>query len=577
MKHSPSDIWQRSRKAAKKTWRKYRRQTSQLYKDYLRGRTLQQAERFLFAWLGIFILSGGLLYINQGKLADHYLEPGPASGGEFREGMVGELEVINPIFEGDRVSRSVEQLVFSGLFRYDGSSQLDTDLALDYELDESRQVYTVELREDVRWHDGEPLTAEDVAFTFETIKNEATDSSLQVLWSDIEIEDIDEYTVRFELPNPYAPFLHQLTVGIVPEHILGEEELSQLRVMDFNQDPIGTGPFEFNRITSAGNIHLTRYDDYHDDQPQLERFVVAVFEEEEEMVDAYNGGELSSMVAGSDFQESIIDIDSSRVRSLQTTTQVFNFINTDRVEDVATRRALRGAVDTRQVIEEMDGNFIEADSPLRPEHLGYSSLDVRNTLDESRELLIEAGWEEIDDGWEQDGERLSLDLATQSRQQYEAAAASVASQWRELGVEVEVQDYSSSDLQQDIIAPRDYDALIFGVALGPDPDVYAYWHSSQTVENGRNLSQYISEVADINLEDGRTRTDEELRAAKYQAFQEAWLADAPALPLYRSNYYHVQREQVLGANVEQVMSTEHRFHDVENWTINTEPVLKRLR
>lgn len=577
MKHSPSDIWQLLRKTAKKTWRKHSRQTSQLYKDYLRGRTLQQAERFLFAWLGIFILSAGLLYINQGKLANHYLESGPASGGEFREGMVGELEVINPIFEGDRVSRSVEQLVFSGLFRYDGSSQLEADLALDYELDESRQVYTVELREDVRWHDGASLTAEDVVFTFETIKNEAADSSLQVQWSDIEIEDIDEHTVRFELPNPYAPFLHQLTTGIVPEHVLGETEPSQLRVMDFNQDPIGTGPFKFNRITSAGNIHLARYDNYHDDRPQLDRFVVAVFEEEDEMVEAYNGGELSSMVAGSDFQESVIDVDSSHVRSLQTTTQVFNFINTDRVEDVATRRALTGVVDTRQVVEEMDGNFTPADSPLRPEHLGYSSLDTHKTLNEARELLIEAGWEEVDGGWEQDGERLSLEFVTQSRQQYEAAASSVASQWRELGVEVEVHDYSSSDLQQDIIAPRDYDALIFGVEIGPDPDVYTYWHSSQTVENGRNLSQYVSEVADINLEDGRTRTDEELRAAKYQAFQEEWLADAPALPLYRSNYYHVQREQVLGADVEQVMSTEHRFHDVENWTIDTEPVLRRLR
>ena len=531
----------------------------------------------MFAWLTIFVIAGSLLYANQARLADLYLEPAPASGGEFREGVVGEIEVINPIFEGDRVSRSVEQLVFSGLFRYDGSSQLEKDLASNYELDEDGEVYTVELKEDIKWHDGVELTAEDVAYTFKTIKNETTDSSLQVQWADIDIEVIDDLTVRFELPNPYAPFLHQLTTGIVPEHILGDVEPSQLRIADFGQDPVGSGPFKFGRITSSGNIHMVRYKDYHREEAQLDRFVLAVYEDEEDMVDAYNRGELSSMVAGSNFNISDISIDSSRKLSLQTTTQVFSFINTDRFEDVNTRRALFKAIDRSAVLEELDGNFVLASSSLRPGHLGYISLDFQSGEEEAQELLAEAGWENTDGGWKRGGERLEIDLATQSREQYETASSVVTSQLEDLGIVVNQASYSSSSLQQDIISERDFDILIFGVALGPDPDVYAYWHSSQIGEQGRNISQYSSDIADINLEDGRTRSDEDLRSAKYEAFQAVWLDDAPALPLYRSRHFHIQREQVLGAKVEEVMSTEHRFHSVENWTINTEPALKRLR
>ena len=574
---NPSDIWKRSFEAAKKRWRKLARKISKLYQDYLRGRSLRQAERFLFAWMAIFVIAGSLLYVNQTRLADIYLEPSPASGGEFREGVVGEIEVINPIFEGDRVSRSVEQLVFSGLFRYDGSSQLEKDLASSYELDEDREVYTVELKEGIKWHDGAELTAEDVAYTFRAIKDEDTDSSLQVQWADIDIEVIDDRTVSFELPNPYAPFLHQLTTGIVPEHILGDVEPSQLRIADFGQDPVGSGPFKFQRITSAGNIHLDRYEGYHGSQAQLDRFVLAIYEDEESMLEAYNRGELSSLVAGSDFDTSGISIDSSRELSLQTTTQVFSFINTDRFEDVNTRQALIKAIDRGSVLQELDGNFALANGPLRPGHLGYKSLDFQSSSEEARELLVEAGWESVDGGWERGGERLEIDLATQSREQYETASNVVASQLEDLGVVVNQASYSSSSLQQDVISERDFDILIFGVALGPDPDVYAYWHSSQIGEQGRNISQYSSEIADINLEDGRTRTDEDLRSAKYDAFQDAWYDDAPALPLYRSEHFHIQREQVLGAEVEEVMSTEHRFHNVENWTVNTEPALRRLR
>jgi peptide/nickel transport system substrate-binding protein len=541
---------------------------------YVRDKSLRRVERFVFSWVLVFVLGVGIVMYQHQQLGSYYLTDGARPGGQFVEGVVGEANAINPVFAGNRVSRVAERLVFQSLFRYNGGGELVPELARDYNVNDAGDVYTVSLRRDAKWHDGQSVTAEDVAFTFRTIQNPNTGSSLQPAWQDIEIQTLDAYTIQFSLPNAFTPFLHQLTTGIVPAHVLRNMEPSQLRVAGFNRAPVGSGPFMFDEISNQ-RIHL----EASSDGPRLDEFKIAMYSDRGSMVDAYSRGELSAMVTGSAIDTSSLpNQERSRVQKINTPSQVFAFFNTERISKATVRRALTRGIDNGRLVDQMGGEFETAHGPLLPEHPGYISAQLTHNREKARTLLDEAGWTRTEDDLRQrDGETLSIDIVTQEKPHYTAAAKELSRQWEQLGVKTEVRTAASTRLQEDYIRPRSYDVLLFGVAIGSDPDVYAYWHSSQISGTGRNLSQYESMVADSSLEDGRTRADTKLRAAKYQTFQKEWRNDAPAAALYRLHDYYIWRREARGIRIDNIAHTIDRFYNVEDWTIRTRPVLRRLQ
>lgn len=534
-------------------------------------------ERFVFGWTLVCVLGLSLLIHQGNQLASYYLSEGPESGGRFTEGIVGEVGGINPIFYGDRVSRSAEQLIFSSLFERKGE-KIVPDLATGHEVNASETVFTVNIRDDAHWHDGTPVTAEDVVFTFQTIQNPDVGSSLRVMWQDIKVKAADEHTVEFILPNPYAPFLTQLTTNIVPKHVLSDVEASKMRVAGFNQEPLGSGPFEYDGSSDNEKINLKANERYYGSKPKLDRFTFATFQSREDMVAAYNRGELSSIAARSELDTSqISNHEKTNVKSVNKTGQAFAFYNTERLKDARLRRALTLGIDKKQIVDSLPGDHDIAYGPLLPEHLGYKKVQKEFNASQSKKLLKKAGWKLNEDGlWQKGGNVLSIKITTQETQQYMAAASALADQWRDLGVEAGVNGLDNSELQQSVIRPRDFDVLLFGVALGEDPDAYAYWHSSQTTDTGRNLSQYESSIVDKSLEDGRTITNKPLRAAKYKTFQDKWASDAPAAALYRLHDYYIYRKEAHGMQLDNITDIDNRFHDVENWTINISPVMRRL-
>lgn len=561
------------RKQYRKAFRLYRQ-----YVDlYIRDRSLRWVERFVFSWVAVFILSAGVVLYQNYQIEAHYLTDGPREGGEFVEGVVGEVNAINPIFSGNRTSRIAETLLFQSLFTYDGNGEIVPELARDHAISENSAVYTVHLRENARWHDGEPITAEDVVFTFRTIQNPDTGSSLQPAWRDVDIKAVDKHTVQFTLPNPFAPFLDQLTTGIVPAHILRQTKPSQLRVAEYNQSPIGSGPFVFDEI-SGQRIHLEANTEFPGKTPKVEEFDIAMYTDTEAMITAYDRGEISAMVADGNLDiRSMDNRDRSNVQKVDLPSQVFAFINTERISNTKVRRALTRGINRPRVAESLPGEFVTADSPLLPGHLGYMSAQMPYDAGKAKTLLDKAGWTvEGEKARKRNGKSLSIDIVTQQVPHYINAANTVANQWKQLGIETDVQAVDSTNLQQDFIRPRNYDVLLFGVSVGRDPDVYAYWHSSQTGSTGRNLSQYQSVVVDSSLENGRTRFNKKLRAAKYETFQKTWRSDAPAVALYRLHDYYVWRTEARGIEIENIARTIDRFYNVEDWTIRTQPVLRRL-
>jgi peptide/nickel transport system substrate-binding protein len=530
--------------------------------------------RFMFGWLAVASLMLVGIALQSQQLDNAYKKASPKQGGVYTEGIVGELTNLNPIFASGNVNQAASRLMFGSLFEYDRSGHLKPDLAESIDLDKNGTKYTVKLREDVLWHDGDVLDAQDVVYTFQTIQDPATRSSLQESWKDIKIESPEKFVVTFELPNKFAPFEYSLTTGIIPKHKLKDLRPDELRTSAFNQAPIGSGPFKFRNLDAGtGALEMVNNTDYYKNGPYLNRFVIQTFKDKQMLVKALNDGELSG---AADIKPGLVTREKKYQKyTMLMTNSVFSFFNNKRapLNDKAVRSALVSSIDRKKLIKQAEVDGSQSKSPLLVEQIGFNTKLQQPDIDiaKARKILDDAGWKasKDDDIRTKDKQRLEFTLTSQAADEFPAVAAYLKTAWKQIGVDVNVQLVSLDSLRKDNIIPHDYDALLFGVALGSDPDVFAYWHSSQTGEGGFNLSEYESKVADESLESGRTRLDERLRAAKYKTFTEEWLKDNPAAALYRTSLIYFQDKNVIGSRSRRLIDPADRFNDVENWAVNT--------
>ncbi len=546
-----------------------------------RWANLQHVRRFVVGWLVLVSLLATGVYLQARELRVYYQADVPIAGGTFREGIVGEITNMNPIFATSAADRAAAKLMFSTLLEYDSNNNLVSDLAKSWSVSDDGTIYTVILEEDVKWHDGERFDADDVVFTYETIQHPDTRSYLNASWQDITVQAKDDTTVTFSLPNPYTPFPHSLTTGgILPEHILGDLDPAQLRGNSFNvTNPIGTGPFAFEEIATSQNplsvLRLDSFEEYFRGTPRLDTFIVQAYSEREQMVEAFLDGTLAAAAGLQTSDRGLLLEDNDAVwYDLPLNNAVYAFFKTSEeiLSDAEVRKAITKATDQSQIIELLDSRFAEANGPLLPNHIGYDPELLQAVYDKaSAEARLEkAGWIKEDDGIRyKDGEPLAFQMVTQSSDDYAEVAQNLKQQWREVGIDLDVLVVDENAIQQSHIASHNYQSLLIGVTIGNDPDVFVYWHSSQSGVNGFNLSEYENETADTALEAGRTRSDEAIRAAKYKTFLEEWRADAPAIALYQPGYSYVQRNSVSNFDMQRITSPDDRFSDVHLWRVNT--------
>lgn len=544
---------------------------------------LYEVRRFISAWLLLVAaLMTGVILQNR-ALSSYYQVLRPVPGGTYTEGIVGAFTNANPLYAAGGVDRAVSQLLFSSLLAYDQDNQLVGDLATSWEVDDSGLRYTLHLRQDVKWHDGQPFTAADVIFTYQTIQNPDAKSYLSSSWQGITFEQADDYTVVFILPNTLSSFPYALTNGIVPKHLLSTTPLVQLRSVAFNTiEPVGTGPFAWDAIEVVGTnvdsrqerLALNANQQYHAGTPKLQRFVVRSFRSEEQMLESFKKQELHAMVGLTSFPDTVKALPEVQDHNVPLTGEVMVFFKNSQavLAEAAVRQALVKATDTEAVIKGLDHAVLPADGPLLQSQLGYDKnlTQLPPNVAEANALLDQAGWVMGADGVRAKGEqKLSFRLHAQSTGEYTYVTGALQKQWRAVGALVEVVLQPDSELQT-TVALHTYDALLYGISLGSDPDVFAYWHSSQADPRAAtrlNLSEYKSAPADRALEAGRTRSDDALRAAKYRPFLEAWRNDAPALALYQPRFLYVTRGDVYGFNPKLMNSAVDRYANVHNWMI----------
>ena len=658
-------------------------------------KVLKGTERIFFlVFVTLAVLSAICLavyfHINNTKIV-------PAYGGTYTEGVVGQPRFINPIYgETNDVDRTLIGLIYSGLMTYDKDGKLVNDLAKSYQLSDDGKTYTFQLKDNLYWQDGIPLTADDIIYTIKTIQNSDYKSPLRANWLDIDVIKISDKSLTLSLKAPYSSFLESCTLKIIPQHIWQNILPENFTLSSYNLQPVGSGLYTLSNIQENNNgiksLTLTVNNKYYDKLPYISKLYFQFFTNKDDLISAANQKTINGFsISSLDDNEATAE---KQVRQGWTTNEKFNvysfsipryfavFFNANSkgatskiLSDSNITRALNYSVNKQELSQKISDSFKEkisiVNSPILPDYFGYSSPTVVydfNT-DVANELLDKSGYKYLDLGSSQ-GQRAKIndkkaafqfknylsskskgnevielqsclarldknfesllqgetsgeygkgtsDAVTAFQQKYLPAVSSTAEvgpgtrkklnelclaaqdnsiplqftlttinqpqllmtanllkdYWQKVGVTVQIKTVGLSELK-DIIKSRNYDALLYGQALGSLPDLYPFWHSTQINDPGLNLSGYQSKTADQLLKDSRETLDDQVRVQKYESLQDTILSDAPALFLYNPDYLYWVSGKIKGIDTTKITDPAKRFENIINWYIQTKRVWK---
>lgn len=531
---------------------------------------------FALILFGVFVVSLGSIVIES---------PGiniSSSEKTYSEGLVGELKHINPLFtEFSEADADVSSLVFSGLAKYDPSTRTFQEDIATHTLSEDKLVYTFTLKNDIYWHDGTPVSAEDIYFTFADViqSDDFNNPILKSSFTGVKIEQTNSRTVTFTLDSPNSFFFSAMTVGIIPKHILAGVPVADLATDEFNRKPIGTGPYMVNDPYTTNNegvstITLQAYANYYGTKPSIETLRFTAYPTLNDLV-----ANRTNWAGAARIRDSLLaEIDTSDLNSYNYTLPQYTaiFFNTDAKNLVTnkTRLGISKALDKTEIINSI-GGFSPIDTPLL--ELNQSDwLHIPNTL-EAQGAFHDAGWD-LEEGQtyrtNENGETLTLRLVRRDFTDTNLPQEEVASKTAELiktqlaavGVEVVIEAYNADDIQG-IIAARNYDMLLYGQSLGYNLDTFSFWHSSQVSETGLNLSNYQNPKADYLMEQIRSTFGDAEKQESLNELAEVIATDVPAVFLYRPSYYYLVDKSVSGIDVQNVLQPKDRFYNIHNWIL----------
>lgn len=533
-----------------------------------------------------FLIAVSALYLAGNYYWKHTKEV-PASGGDYIEAMVGQTRFINPILsQTNDIDADLSSLIFSSLLRTDTDGKFQNDLAESYEISEDKLNYTFHIKQNVKWHDGQSLNADDVIYTVKVIQDDSYYSPLIANWQGVRAEKVDDYTVRFILKNAYAPFLNNLNFGILPKHLWEQIKSNEFPLSELNFKPIGSGPYKFNSYKKDKNgkiisLTLEAGDAYYGQKPHIKKLTFKFYQKEEDAISAFNRREVKGInYISPENLEKIVDIGNKNVHRLKMPRYYavfFNQTQSKALADKTVRLALAYAVDKNKLISEvLKGEGEAVDSPIPKTLLGYNpnTKIYDYAPDYARTLLDQAGWVDSDnDGIrEKGGNKLEFTLTSSDNADTSKTAGMLQAMWKEIGASIKIE--ATGNVQEDSIRDRSYEAVLFGEILNFDPDPFAFWHSSQKKDPGLNLALFDNPDADKILEEARKETDQNVRAQKYQGLQNLVIDEEPAIFLYSPNYLYIQDKSVQGMDAKNIITPADRFNNIQNWYVKTKRIPK---
>ena len=542
-----------------------------------------------FRWqLLIIFLTGlvvGFLLLGEQPQPNTVEESKPQTGGVYSEALIGKLQRLNPLLDFyNSVDRDVDRLLYSSLVKFGERGIAELDLAESWGVSKDGSIYTFTIRPDAKWHDGAPVTNKDVEFTIDMLRKGegVVPQDLISFWNSVEVNISGDKTVQFKLPEPFAPFLDYLTFGILPSHKFSGSNFADMVASEINIDPVGSGPFQFERLIVEDDkiigVVLKAYDDYYGQKPFIEELVFQYFDDEDNAFQAYKNNEvmgisqISNQILPEALAEPNLAIYTSRMPQLSMV--LFNLKNqeTDFLQNANVRKALLLAINRQYMINHLlNGQAIIADGPVFPEtwayydgitHFDYDVQQAQNLLKDEGYILENEGATVRS----KDLVKLSFSMIYPDTSLHQQIAEMIQQDWAKIGVEVNLEAVAYDQLINERLTDRAYQAALVDLNLSksPDPDPYPFWDQVQS-SGGQNYSQWNNQTASDYLEQARVSVDLEERTKLYRNFQVIWSEDLPALPLYYPVYNYGVSRNVLGVSVGPLYDTSDRFETIQNW------------
>ena len=466
----------------------------------------------------------------------------PSYGDTIVVSSIGDARNLIPIFASDVSSAEICQLVYNGLVKYDKDIDLVGDLAARWEVLDGGLTIIFYLKKGVRWHDGAPFTARDVKFTYEKLMDKSLRTPYGSEFEKVkDLEIIDDYTLRINYKEPFAPAIASWSMSVMPEHILKDENLNKTR---FSRSPIGTGPFKFKRWKTAEKIELVANDDYFEGRPYIDRYVYRIIPDESTIFLELEteGVDMSGLTPLQWTRQTETDFFKNHFQKFKYPSFGFTYIGYNLLDpkfcDVRVRKALNYAVDKNAIIDTIFfGLGVVTTGPFVINTWSYNN-DVKAAPfdpDKARALLKAAGWIDLNgDGIiEKDGKPFEFTLlVNQGNSERLKVAEMTQSYLSAIGIRMKIRVLEWSALINEFIDKKRFEAIILGWSMSRDPDVYDIWHSSKTREGEFNFISYKNEEVDKLLDEGRRTFDQEERAKIYKRVHEIIYDEQPYMFLY---------------------------------------------
>jgi len=516
-----------------------------------------------------------------------------AAGGVYTEGLIGSLSRLNPLLDWNNpADRDVDRLIFSGLIRFDARGFPQPDLAESWGTSADGTIYNFTLRTNAFWHDGAPVTSDDVLFTIERLKSASLfPQDIKEMWNQIEVKKLDDHNLKFTLPEPFAPFLDYVAFGILPKHWLESTPSDQLASSPFNIQPLGSGPYKFDHLIVEGDqikgIVLTLNEAFYGQKPYLQQVVFRYYPDARSAFEAYRQGEVMGLsritpdILLQALAEPNLAVYSARLPQLSLILLNLNNDEVQFLQNVHVRRALLLGLNREYIVSTLlQGQAMIADGPILPG--SWAHYDGLKRLpydpDAAIALLKREGYVIPAEGGTlrtKGNLALSFTLLHPDDALHTQIAQVIQQEWAQIGVQATLQPVPYDQIVPNYLAPRSYQAALVDLNFSrtPDPDPYPFWHESEAT-GGQNYSQWSNHVASEYLEQARTTADFTVRARLYRNFQTIFEKELPSLPLYYPVYSFGIDAQMLGVQIAPLYDTSDRLAFLSTWHLVTRRVLE---
>lgn len=521
-------------------------------------------------------------------------ESHPATGGTYREGLIGEMQRINPLLSWyNDVDDDLCRLIFSGLFSYDTRGNPVGDLAIGWGISVDGTTYNIAINPDAYWHDGQPVTADDVIFTYEMLKSGTGFIPQDVLsfWNSVTINPADSKTVQFVLEEAFAPFFDYLTVGILPRHLYGGMSFSDMVDSKINIQPVGSGPFRLKELVQNNGtitgITLENNGAYYGKKPYLDEIQFTYYSDSGLAYQAYQQGLIDGISYVSDdvlarvLQDEEINLYSAR-RPIQSML-FFNLDNRNEefLQSAQVRKALAMGINRERIVNTiLGGQATIANSPILYGNWAYTdeAAKIEYNTEKAIEILVKEGFilaseqdrvrtkdvSSVDGTTER--KALSFTIVYPDDNRHRMIAEQIQQDLSQINVLVNLEAVPYDNLVDHVLPDREFEVVLADLNLSryPDPDPYPFWDQTQ-ISSGQNYSQWSNKTISQYLETARVETDRAERARLYKNFQILFMEELPAVPLYNPVYNYPVSQKVSGVSIGPIYKPSDRFLNVSDW------------